>query len=120
MKYQNCPKLTPVMTAPLDELRDTRRKDSSTTLKPMTTTAQLRFLYTGQQLLMVDLSPHTGSPAPELVMKGFSTPRGDTHTLPLFIPFHDPPNAPPSLPMSEVSPRLSPKKLRNRIHPNDG
>lgn len=34
--------LTPVMTAPLEQLRDTRRKDSSTTLKPMTATGHPR------------------------------------------------------------------------------
>ncbi|KAI3357387.1 hypothetical protein L3Q82_015818 [Scortum barcoo] len=60
------------MTAPLDQLRDTRRKDSSTALKLMTATGDLdslSSLNTGQQLLTVSLAPCTGSPALQSVMK---------------------------------------------------
>ncbi|TNN82900.1 hypothetical protein EYF80_006857 [Liparis tanakae] len=52
------------MTAPLEQLRDTRRKDSSTVLKPMTATGaldSLNSLNTGQQLSKVCPAPHTGS-----------------------------------------------------------
>lgn len=45
--------LTPVITAPLDKLRDIRRKDISTAPKPMTATEELdslRSLGTRQQV----------------------------------------------------------------------
>ncbi len=101
--------LTPVMTAPLDQLRDTRRKDSSNALKPMTATGELDSLNstnTGQQLLTVCPAPRTGSPVSH---KGSQLHRGGSHTLSLSLSTYDPhptlPSLPSSLLMSEMSPR---------------
>lgn len=92
------------MTAPLDQLKDTRRKDSSTALKTMTATGELdslNSLNTGQQLWTVSPAPRTGSPALQSVMKVPRTPqRGEPHSLPLFIHLRPPPNTPP-LPPSQ-------------------
>lgn len=119
------PSLTPVMTAPLEQLRDTRRKDSSTALKPMTATEgldSLNSLNTGQQLSTVCPAPHTGSLALWSGMKIPRAPqRGEPHSLPLFI-YLRPPPSPPSLTVTEISPRplcLSPPKLRHLTPPDD-
>lgn len=76
--------LTPVMTAPLVQLRDTKRKDSSTALKPMTATGELdslNTLNTVKQLLAVSLAPRTGSLALQSVIKVPRTPQGRGGTL---------------------------------------
>lgn len=52
--------LTPVITAPLDQLRDTTRKDSRTAVKPMTAAGDsVSTVSTGQQLLETSLQQLT-------------------------------------------------------------
>lgn len=113
--------LTPVMTAPLDQLRDTSRKDSNTALKPMTATGELdslNSLDTGQQLLTFCPAPRTGSPVSH---EGFQdSSEGGATLSPSLYPLTTPTQLPPSL-SSRVwgLPTPSPQKICNHTHPVD-
>lgn len=91
-------RLTPVMTAPLDQLRDTSRKESSTALKPMTATdTDTTFNTTVRNSL----------PGTSHCIRDVDLVRGrDPHSVPLFIRCPHPPDPslpPSSFPTSETS-----------------
>lgn len=96
-------RLTPVMTAPLDQLRDTSRKESRTALKPMTTAdTDTTFNTTVRKSL----------PGPSRCIRDVELVRGrDPHPAHLFIhcPHPPDPSLPPLSPTSEIS---LPKLLR--------
>lgn len=114
--------LTPVMMAPLEQLRDTSRTDSSSALKTMTATRDLDSLDTGQQFFALRPSPRNGSPEVCSVMKVPRTPQRGSHAFSLSLSASDPrPALPPPLTTSESSPRppsLSPLELRH-LTPSD-
>lgn len=94
--------LTPVMTAPLVQLRDSSRKDSSSVLQPMTATGDSTPSALddswSRSVRHLTLDPRLSGQSwrfPELL-------RGGSHTLSLSLPRSDPhPSLPtPSLPVS--------------------
>lgn len=113
--------LTPVMTAPLEQLRDTRRKDSSTTLKPMTATGHLwekkkPTLNGGQQLFTGLSCTSRWILALQSLKDNQNSSEGFSHTLSLSLSTSDPhPALPPSclfsLHQDVPTPSLSPQRL---------
>lgn len=90
--------LTPVMTAPLDQLRDTRRKDSSTILKPMTATRKLDSLRTLNTRKQLSGTSHWIADSPGSHEGSQNSSERGTTLSPSLYPPPTPPALPPSLP----------------------